>query len=159
MKLRNKKTGEIVRVEFLNNWQTDDGTEIGFRVAGTLNVYSYNSLAELNEEWEDYKLPKKYWYIDSMANIYNTFDESDDFDNERREVGNYFETREEAEKAVLKLKAWKRLKDAGLKFTDFNYNLDETSSSTISADGKICFEMMCYKYFSDDLDLLFGGEK
>ena len=67
--------------------------------------------------------------------------------------------KEEAEKAVLKLKAWKRLKDAGLKFTDFNYNLDETSSSTISADGKICFEMICYKYFSDDLDLLFGGEE
>ena len=53
MKLKNKKTGEIVRVEFLSNWQTDDGTEIGFRECNTNIVYSYNSLAELNEEWED----------------------------------------------------------------------------------------------------------
>ena len=55
MKLRNKKTGEIKRVEFLSDYQTDDGTEIGFRVADSLDVYSYTSLAELNEEWEDYK--------------------------------------------------------------------------------------------------------
>ena len=55
MKLRNKKTGEIVRVEFLSNWQTDDGTEIGFRECNTNIVYSYNTLAELNADWEDYK--------------------------------------------------------------------------------------------------------
>ena len=54
MKLRNKKTGELVRVEFLSNWQTDDGTEIGFRECNTNIVYSYNSLTELNAEWEDY---------------------------------------------------------------------------------------------------------
>ena len=326
MKLRNKKTGEIVRVEFLNNWQTDDGTEIGFRVAGTLNVYSYNSLAELNKEWEDvpeeewrdvlefeelyqvsnfgnvrtvkngeaemsqqenrngymtvhlrnkgverramvhrlvaeafipnpdelrdvnhkkgdksdnrvenlewvshsdnmahsfrelgknvrhivqldldnnfierwnsiieaseatgicrtdigeccrgnrkhtkgykwkyeedYEEPKNHWYIDCDGEVLEPTESLCTSSQEDLiSIGNYFETKEEAEKAVLKLKAWKRLKDAGLKFTDFNYNLDETSSSTISADGKICFEMMCYKYFSDDLDLLFGGEK
>jgi hypothetical protein len=48
MKLRNKKTGKILRVEFLSNWQTDDGTEIGFRDRNSLDVYSYNSLAKLN---------------------------------------------------------------------------------------------------------------
>ena len=55
MKLRNKKTGKIVIVEFITDYQTDDGTEIGFRVKNTLDCYSYPSLAELNEEWEDYK--------------------------------------------------------------------------------------------------------
>ena len=55
MKLRNKKTGEIAMVEFLADYQNDDGTEIGFRVKNTLDCYSYSSLAELNEEWEDYK--------------------------------------------------------------------------------------------------------
>jgi hypothetical protein len=59
MKLRNKKTGKILRVEFLSNWQTDDGTEIGFRDRNSLDVYSYNSLAKLNEEWEDYEEPKE----------------------------------------------------------------------------------------------------
>lgn len=54
MKLKNKKTGKIVIVEFITDYQADDGTEIGFRVKNTLNYYSYPSLAELNEEWEDY---------------------------------------------------------------------------------------------------------
>ena len=48
MKLRNKKTGEI------KEWQ-----RVGAIDYGELNeVYDsaeYNSLAELNEEWEDYK--------------------------------------------------------------------------------------------------------
>lgn len=57
MKLRNKKTGEIAMVEFLADYQNDDGTEIGFRVKNTLDCYSYPSLAELNAEWEDYKEP------------------------------------------------------------------------------------------------------
>lgn len=55
MRLRNKKTGEVVRVKFLSNWQTDDGTEIGFRECNTNIVFSYSSLEELNKEWEDYK--------------------------------------------------------------------------------------------------------
>jgi hypothetical protein len=48
MKLRNKKTGEI------KEWQ-----RVGAIVYGEMNeVYDsaeYNSLAELNEDWEDYK--------------------------------------------------------------------------------------------------------
>lgn len=38
------------------------------------------------------------------------------FWRKNKEIGNYFETKEEAEKAVEKLKAWKRLKDKGFKF-------------------------------------------
>ena len=43
MKLRNKKTGEIV-----------DARKIGFEIY-SFNERLYNSIAELNEEWEDYK--------------------------------------------------------------------------------------------------------
>lgn len=43
MKLRNKKTGEIV-----------DARKIGFEIY-SFNERLYNSVAELNEEWEDYK--------------------------------------------------------------------------------------------------------
>lgn len=57
MKLRNKKTGEID--DFLFEVITD---RIDFyRRVGTTetkNIWRYNSLAELNEEWEDYK-PKE----------------------------------------------------------------------------------------------------
>ena len=118
MKLRNKKTGEIVRVEFLNNYQTDDGTEIGFRICDTVDVYSYSSLAELNEEWEDVAEPKKHYEILGMGAVMEREDAKDEmFRNQgQREIGNYFETKEEAEKAVEKLKAWKRLKDAGFYF-------------------------------------------
>lgn len=119
MKLKNKKTGEIVRVEFLNNYQTDDGAEIGFRVADTLVVYSYNSLADLNAEWEDApEEPKKYWYIDCRPKIatYHTIDTGSGYDERQKEIGNYFETKEKDERAVEKLKAWKRLKDKGFEF-------------------------------------------
>lgn len=44
MKLRNKKTGEIVLATNMAVGFADDGTDNW-----------YNSLAELNEEWEDYK--------------------------------------------------------------------------------------------------------
>ena len=38
------------------------------------------------------------------------------YDKNRKQIGNYFETEEEAEQAVEKLKAWKRLKDNGISF-------------------------------------------
>lgn len=47
MKLRNKKTGEIVLATNMAVGLADDGTDNW-----------YNSLAELNEDWEDYK-PKE----------------------------------------------------------------------------------------------------
>lgn len=46
MKLRNKKTGKIVIAR-----------KIGFE-RYSFDEYTYNSLAELSEEWEDYKEPE-----------------------------------------------------------------------------------------------------
>ena len=98
MKLRNKKTGEIVE-------------------ANDFNIISeYNSLAELNEDWEDYEEPKDFWFVDSAGEVQDTTYVTDYDKTNLRNFGNYFETKEEAEKAVEKLKAWKRLKDKGFKF-------------------------------------------
>lgn len=47
MKLRNKKTGKIVLATNMAVGFADDGTDNW-----------YNSLAELNEEWEDYSPPE-----------------------------------------------------------------------------------------------------
>lgn len=47
MKLRNKKTGEIL--------ETGDHAATVWKKNGYGDHYSYNSLAELNEDWEDYK--------------------------------------------------------------------------------------------------------
>lgn len=76
-----------------------------------------------------------------------------------KEIGNHFETEEEAEKAVEKLKAWKRLREARLKFTNFAYELDETTSNTIAYHLTIIADGMAYENFTDDLALLFGGEE
>ena len=45
MKLRNKKTGAIYRIEDIDLGNNEDGIWLG--------MTKYNSLAELNEEWED----------------------------------------------------------------------------------------------------------
>ena len=149
MKLRNKKTGEIL--------------ELCCHRSGEYRE-KYDSLAELNEEWEDYEEPKEYWYIDSA--IDGDIDRNEIFDCEHckridkfnKSIGNYFDTREEAEKAVEKLKAWKRLKDNGFRFTDYD------------VAGPVCDGEFCGQAFfrggnysraeiSAELDLLFGGEE
>lgn len=137
MKLRNKKTGEIN--------------------LGDLHLDDFDSLAELNEEWEDYQEPKKWYSIDLCGKVCEWSAEcwAKEQKDSMKAIGNYFETEEEAEKAVEKLKAWKWLKDEGFKFQFW------TSSSSgdniaffinwINADST--------KKIEDNLDLLFGGKE
>ena len=141
MKLRNKKTWEIVPASNIAVGIGNDGKW-------------YDSLAELNEEWEDYEEPKEYWYIDWTPEIgvYYTRDVDSDADKRQKEIGNYFETREEAEKAVEKLKAWKRLKDNEVKFEGWKRDERYCGDYIIKmTDQSTCND--------DDLDLLFGGEE
>ena len=157
MKLRNKKTGEIVRVEFLNNWQTDDGTEIGFRECNTRVVYSYDSLTELNADWEDYEEPKEIWYLDYDGLPYCEENPIEEEVQCIKEIGNYFETKEEAEKAVRKLKAWKRLEDKGFRFHEW-YKPDGCEPFIV-VETNIGLDDIDNKKLQKDLDLLFGGEE
>ena len=112
MKLRNKKTGEIgiLDVPFPEEDVADEGLVID-KFGGVIGRFS--SLAELDEEWEDYEEPKRHWIIDTMNDRVEDFDVPMTFNES---IGNYFKTKEEAEKAVEKLKAWKRLKDKGISF-------------------------------------------
>jgi hypothetical protein len=73
--------------------------------------------------------------------------------NKLKAIGNYFETKEEVEKAVEKLKAWKRLKDKGLKFEGWGIGGEYGSTITFSDDIEYNDETIA------DLDLLFRGEK
>lgn len=106
MKLRNKRTGEVK----------------DFALVVANSGVGDTTLAELNEEWEDCEELKKYYYITSCGEIthrgYRLWENESIHDKKRKEIGNYFETEEEAEKAVEKLKAWKRLKDSGISFED-----------------------------------------
>jgi hypothetical protein len=149
MKLRNKKTGEIKDALEVLDMKQEDGV-----------LYKYYSMSELNEDWEDYEEPKEYWFIDEYGMVQHEidyyYDENKSAVHDKRlEVGNYFETKEEAEKAVDKLKAWKRLKDKGFKFIGKTYETDKRF-------GSIFYEVDKDTYSEDiihELDLLFGGEE
>ena len=151
MKLRNKRTGDI--------WEFDDGfsmkasqetAERAGAKGGSLTCFA-DSLAELNEEWEDYEEPKEVWYIDFQGVVRSASKEENDWSKEN-EIGNYFETKEEAEKAVEKLRAWRRLKNKGFRFEGWKRDKWYCGDFTIEATDQISCD-------DKDLDLLFGDEK
>ena len=154
MKLRNKKTGEI------GHFTSTNWNEIALIIMDDNGVQlaKYSSLAGLNKEWEDApEEPKEYWYIDINSEIMSDNVE-DDTVKVMREIGNYFETKEEAELAVRKLKAWKRLKDKGFEFD--GWTIDDGLKISIRTNlegGNIYSESE--KEIRSDLDLLFGGEE
>ena len=161
MKLKNKKTGKIVDlIEIVRS--EDVSNEYFLRLSdneGRTFKVGFSSLAELNEEWEDAPEEPKdinYWYIDDSGRIRFSsvaLDEIEEHRNNRmirKSFGNYFETEEEAELAVRKLKAWKRLKDKGFKFERWQF-VDDRSG--IWVKGNLVTGI------ADELDLLFGGEE
>lgn len=156
MKLRNKKTGEIGYLIVGKGSDHYIVTNDEWESCG-----NYGSLAELTEEWEDYEEPKKYWYIGDRGEIFPEIVENPGhiWHQARKEIGNYFETEEEAEKAVEKLKALKRLRDKGLKFErpytmhdHIKYDVD-----TVTGELKVDRALREDREIRADLDLLFGG--
>ena len=113
-KLRNKITGEIN--EFMVHKRIED-SEDGNPVYAPFDGHI--------DEWQDYEEPKSgikdVWFPDVIEG--------------RNNVVISFETREEAKNAVRKLKAWKRLKELGFRFIDW-----ELDMKTV-ADGKIWFDV------------------
>ena len=153
MKLRNKKTGDIAEV-------LTDTIPVNVLIGREDITGYYGSLAELNDEWEDYEEPEEeFWYIDSDCETYGVsraFNQNDSDDVLfNKSIGNYFKTKEEAEKAVEKLKAWKRLKDANI-----DYKLTrEYDDFTETMHANVCFSFNSYPLVGKDLDFLFGGEE
>jgi hypothetical protein len=150
MKLRNKKTGEIgyLLVGKGSNYYivTNDEWE---------DCGKYDSLSELNEDWEDASEEPKdnnYWYIDDLGRIQFSSEVLDEIEGHpnnwmsRKIFGNYFSSREEAEKAVEKLKAWKRLKDKGFCFESWfggskiiSFRIGELIDEDIAKDLNLLF--------------------
>ena len=109
MKLKNKKTGEIVDADF--NATISGRTNIIIIQNGSEQL-EYGSLAELNEEWKDVpEEPKEIYYINSTSHIM-TASPDGNWDDEKA-IGNYFETKEEAEKVVALLKRIATVKSYG----------------------------------------------
>lgn len=156
MRLKNKRTGEIGDIAqtcynaIIVYYPIVDGVAINPQHRAI-----YKNLTELNEEWEDYheepKWLKDYWFIDSCGSIIKQEDEV--LGSVRREIGNYFETEEEAEKAVEKLKAWTLLKDECVEITGWE---------TLCGDVCITTNLDILDVSTREsaiLDLLFGGEE
>lgn len=149
MKLKNKKTGEIIE-RYIIETASAIGAGLILQDNDTNKHYQYNSLAELNAEWEDCEEPK------GIQCIYYV----NHFDAAKLDgviVG--FATKEEAKKAVEKLKAWKRLKDKGFRFI-----LDGETEMPMffysGANGEKCITSAEEsKQCRDDIKLLFRGEE
>lgn len=144
-KLINRNTGQIV--------------VYGEGIVDLKSLGCKNVAEMLEAGWEEYKEPKPQvvYYIDRDGEIVpykNVEYPKRVFNNEQnREIGNYFETREDAEKAVDKLKAWKRLKDTIIRIDRASF--DDVGTATLF----IRYKKENHKEVNKDLDLLFGGEE
>lgn len=148
MKLKNKKTGEIRYLKVIyDDLEPQEGE------------WTATSLAELNEEWEDVpEEQKEYWAINEFGTLVQvTHSRENIYDISRKNFGNYFETKEEAEKAVEKFKAVKRLKDYNVKFNldfvhnkiDFTYSVNNPLLSVLDGEEQIF----------NNMKIIFGGEE
>jgi hypothetical protein len=103
--------------------------------------------------WEDYEEPKRTWYIDTWGSIRELEAMEIPIGWEEKPILE-FETKEEAEKAVEKLKAWKRLKDKVFEFVgcfkDNTINFEFVGRPLSYEEGEEA---------EQDLAFLFGGEE
>jgi hypothetical protein len=168
MKLRNKTTGDIV--SFIGLCVKNGRYELAVRLSENDKIFKfyYYSIEEFSEKWEDYEEPKEFWFIDPgvSGNVASLEFYSEKTRENIKRLGFDFETREEAEKAVEKLKAWKRLRDKGLEFEgikeDYTRILQSqepfrTGKRYLQFNKSEDEEWMRENW--KDLDLLFGGEE
>ena len=134
MKLKNKKTGEIRELP--------DGFFCG------------DNLKKICEEWEDYEEPKGCWIINIFGIVEYTHFRNEAEAELLKEIGNRFETEEEAERAREKIDAWKRLKDKGFEFRWIDMQTGQIKYSFFLKEGQ-----KITRKDEDDLLLLFGGEE
>ena len=158
MKIRNKNTGETGYL-LLINWNEpelivmdENGVQLG----------KYSSLVEFNKEWKDYEEPKEHYFISDLGEVQKEGKSYiNDITPEKLEkIGNYFESKEEAEKAVEKLKAWKRMKETKMHFNDYHYELKNIDAlALVTYKLEIEVDGFAYEGLEEDLELLFGGEE
>lgn len=137
MKLRNMLTGEIV--------------VFGEGIVDLSRIGCKNVADMMRAGWRDYD--ESFWYVNDMGGV-EKFPPNllgrEAMVESHEKIGNYFETEEEAEKAVEKLKAWKRLKDKGFQFESWWGG---------SKDISFWLDTEIDEDIAKDLDLLFGDEE
>lgn len=102
---------------------------------------------------------KTVWWLDNEGNVHHGSRFYDDCFKKNKEIGNYFDSEEEAKRAVEKLKALKRLRDKGFRFTGYS-DKDREYINQIEiyaeADG---YGKAIDLAEDPDVKLLFGGEE
>lgn len=122
---------------------------------GGQHTFYYSSIKKFMDDWEDAP-EEKHYFIDNAGNVKDEKGHSR-YRKQRQEIGNDFETKEETEKAVEKLKAFTRLKDKGFRFNGkevFSEGLLEIDGVLPALKGADNAERL---KIIDDLDLLFSG--
>lgn len=160
MKLRNKDDGRV------REFGIDETKSFSYYLRDELgNTYWAKTLKEIADKWEEIEEPKEHWYI-AYNGIVECFEYDDwqymefNWQDKLKQIGNYFETKEEAEQAVRRLKAFKRLRDKGFEFNPvdkyealcgngFNIPITATMPPEAYTDVEV----------SKDLDTCFGGEE
>ena len=141
MKLRNKKTGEIAYnydIRSIQGIDMDKGINHIWLKTEDGNIYSYTSLADFNEEWEDYEEPKETALEEMIKKLESDF----------KMYPDEWNNLEEAKQITTKLKAWKRLsenRDLFSRLIDLIYSLNSRSGE--------------FTKYIDDINLLFGDEE
>ena len=156
MLLRNKKTGEIAELNYYDRFlQVVDTTS---SLCGNSVKGEYTSISELSADWEDApEEPKTFWAISwaGEPEEYDVKKTPQELKDMAKAIGNYFSSREKAEKAVEKLKAWQRLKDHNLKLKPGSRIFNNTDK--VFTTQAVFLESDTYEYIEQDLDLLFSG--
>lgn len=142
MKLKNKKTGETITLK--------DDRELAllkFVESSLPNGFILWEEVKETTRWKPEIYNEIYYFINAAGMIVeDTWSDSAGVDHERFEIGNCFQTKEEAKQAVEKLKAWKRLKDSGLKFKGWNKgNYDRT----FCINAVIEHDVVAFEFFKD----------
>lgn len=167
MKLRTKfqdkdfKLGEVVDASIMYGC----GDKIEVYCTEKSKLRNYNSIKDFTDNWED--APEEYWYVSCDGRALKATTDQDEYNEKHNSghvsIGNHFSSREEAEKAVEKLKAWKRLKSCKFRFERYT-NIDNMNGNYIVICANIdtphnnLIEDM-QPNMVKDLDLLFGGEE
>ena len=157
MKVINKETGEIGYL-YANKNENYNVLDENDKVLAV-----YETLEAVVGEWEDAPEEPKYFYCICTEGSINKYEveryETETWVKHAKSIGNCFNTREEAEKAVEKLKALTKLCKKGFEFNSvemFGGGLIRIEAS-IPINEKTTLQER--SNIIDSLDLLFGGEE
>lgn len=153
MKLRNKNTGKVYDFTIKEEKEGETST---WNLEANGIVFTYDTIELMGQDWENER-PKEYYAIGSDGKYCRVYYEGDDLDHDRKEIGNYFKTEEEAKEAMEKLNAIKRLKSKGFRFLGWHSFIKRLRKGLeIYADIPYADETLSIK---EDLEKIFGEEQ